>query len=286
MSESRQVAIVVADDHIGVAHALTSLLGRFYATLPAANSIPQLRSLLQEWTGSSQASGAQLVVLLDLEFPGGEDGLEALPDLRRGFPGVRFVVHSAREQQTIVRTAMLEGADGYVAKACGIAELRQAIASAVAGRPKVLLGSGVEPTLGGGATSRAPLDACPPPGPGLPSGREAPPGDRRCAGYFAVRGRSGRDSIATSVWGATGRGDRLGDVSGKVSVRPPEPREYSYGLSQDLRWRGCLACVDAILASEPTFPRACESPDGVHPRVMADLAETCRLEPRLGTVPE
>ena len=157
MSESRQVAIVVADDHIGVAHALTSLLGRFYATLPAANSIPQLRSLLQEWTGSSQASGAQLVVLLDLEFPGGEDGLEALPDLRRGFPGVRFVVHSAREQQTIVRTAMLEGADGYVAKACGIAELRQAIASAVAGRPKVLLGSGVEPTLGGGLHPERPL---------------------------------------------------------------------------------------------------------------------------------
>jgi protein-disulfide isomerase len=40
------------------------------------------------------------------------------------------------------------------------------------------------------------------------------------------------------------------------------------------------AGVDAMLASEPTFPRACGSPDGVHPRVMSDLAETRRLELR------
>ncbi len=38
--------------------------------------------------------------------------------------------------------------------------------------------------------------------------------------------------------------------------------------------------VDAMLASEPTFPRVCGSPDGVHPRVMSDLAETRRLKLR------
>ncbi len=69
-------------------------------------------------------------VLLDLSMPG-MDGLEAIPEIRRGRPDIAIVILSGFSASRMERKARERGADGYVEKGTPIADLRQVVRDAV-----------------------------------------------------------------------------------------------------------------------------------------------------------
>ena len=72
-------------------------------------------------------------VLLDLSMPD-MDGLEAIPEIRKGDPDVAIVVLSGFSADRMGGPALERGADGYVEKGTPIQELRDATRTAVAQR--------------------------------------------------------------------------------------------------------------------------------------------------------
>ena len=69
-------------------------------------------------------------VLLDLSMPG-MDGLEAIPEIRRGRPEIAIVILSGFSASRMERKARERGADGYVEKGTPMADLRQVVREAV-----------------------------------------------------------------------------------------------------------------------------------------------------------
>jgi DNA-binding NarL/FixJ family response regulator len=72
-------------------------------------------------------------VLLDLSMPD-MDGLEAIPEIRKGDPDVAIVVLSGFSADRMGPPSIERGADGYVEKGTPIQELRDATRAAVAKR--------------------------------------------------------------------------------------------------------------------------------------------------------
>jgi DNA-binding NarL/FixJ family response regulator len=72
-------------------------------------------------------------VLLDLSMPD-MDGLEAIPEIRKGAPDVAIIVLSGFSADRMGRPALERGADGYVEKGTPIQELREITRDAVAAR--------------------------------------------------------------------------------------------------------------------------------------------------------
>jgi DNA-binding NarL/FixJ family response regulator len=72
-------------------------------------------------------------VLLDLSMPD-MDGLEAIPEIRRGDPDVAIIVLSGFSADRMGPPSLERGADGYVEKGTPIQELRDATRLAVAKR--------------------------------------------------------------------------------------------------------------------------------------------------------
>lgn len=72
-------------------------------------------------------------VLLDLSMPG-MDGLEAIPEIRRGRPDVAIIILSGFSASRMENKARERGADGYVEKGTPMADLRDAVRRAVAER--------------------------------------------------------------------------------------------------------------------------------------------------------
>jgi DNA-binding NarL/FixJ family response regulator len=72
-------------------------------------------------------------VLLDLSMPD-MDGLEAIPEIRKGDPEVAIIVLSGFSADRMGGPALERGADGYIEKGTPIQELRDATRTAVAAR--------------------------------------------------------------------------------------------------------------------------------------------------------
>jgi DNA-binding NarL/FixJ family response regulator len=72
-------------------------------------------------------------VLLDLSMPD-MDGLEAIPEIRKGLPDVAIIVLSGFSADRMGPPSIERGADGYVEKGTPIQELRDATRRAVAKR--------------------------------------------------------------------------------------------------------------------------------------------------------
>jgi DNA-binding NarL/FixJ family response regulator len=121
--------ILVVDDHPLVMSALGQLL-------------PQLgRSVTMLGAGDRDEAYAMLaanpdvaLVLLDLALPGSR-GLELLGRLRRDFPRLPIAVLSATHDRATIESALASGARGFLAKTASGAELVDAVARLLDGRP-------------------------------------------------------------------------------------------------------------------------------------------------------
>ena len=89
-----------------------------HGAVQAAATLDEAATLLAE--------AGDAVLLLDLALPGA-DGFAGIGAMRARFPGLRIVVLAARGCQDETLRCLAAGALGYVAKAEGLAALRQAV---------------------------------------------------------------------------------------------------------------------------------------------------------------
>jgi two-component system response regulator NreC len=81
------------------------------------------------------------VLVLDLNMPG-PSSIEAIPEIRRRWPGTRIVVLTMQDDPSYARAALQAGADGYVLKESAEADLVAAVREVARG------GTYVNPALG------------------------------------------------------------------------------------------------------------------------------------------
>jgi DNA-binding NarL/FixJ family response regulator len=116
--------VIVADDHRMVAQSLAATLAGDYEVVGTAFSGEELQAI-----ASRQPADC---FLLDLMMPGG--GLELIPALRSLQPAAKIVIVTVLEDRVMAAAAMEAGADGFVPKVAGIAELKAAIGEVLVGR--------------------------------------------------------------------------------------------------------------------------------------------------------
>jgi len=148
------ITILLADDHKIFRESLRILLERHedFRIVDEAADGRQAVNLTGRWQPD--------VVVLDLAMPG-LNGLDVIRQIKERHPLVRVVVLSAYEEEGFVTRAFQFGADAYVFKEQSVADLVQAVRSAVAGqlyvsRPQGAAARGGSLELGGGP-SQAPL---------------------------------------------------------------------------------------------------------------------------------
>ncbi|ABA88646.1 helix-turn-helix transcriptional response regulator, LuxR family [Syntrophotalea carbinolica DSM 2380] len=127
MSEAQSITVFIADDHpilrIGLSMYLESkqnikIIGEADNGFDAVNAINQ---------------NPPDVVLMDVDMPG-LSGIEAIRVLRKTLPDMRIIVLSTYTKKEYIQEAMMEGANGYVAKNTKIDELIKIIEDFAAGR--------------------------------------------------------------------------------------------------------------------------------------------------------
>ncbi len=127
MNETRPVKVFIADDHpilrIGLSMYLESkqhikIVGEADNGFDAVNAINE---------------NPPDVVLMDVDMPG-LSGIEAIRVLRKTLPDLKIIVLSTYTKKEYVQEAMLEGANGYVAKNTKIDELIKIIEDFAEGR--------------------------------------------------------------------------------------------------------------------------------------------------------
>ncbi len=122
-----QIRLVLADDHVIVRQGL-------YALLEAQ---PDWRVVGQTGDGLEALDLAERlrpdVMVIDLMMPG-LGGLEVTRQVRQRAPGTRIIILSMHSGEPYVLEAFRNGADGYVLKASGVADLAQAVREVMAGR--------------------------------------------------------------------------------------------------------------------------------------------------------
>jgi DNA-binding NarL/FixJ family response regulator len=114
--------VILVDDHQIVRRGIKLLLeepsGEMQVVAEAA-SAPELFQVLEETEAN--------VVLLDLNLPGGMDGLEAISYLKGHYPDLKILILSMMDQEKYVAQAVAAGADGYLSKTSNQEELLQAL---------------------------------------------------------------------------------------------------------------------------------------------------------------
>jgi DNA-binding NarL/FixJ family response regulator len=97
------------------------------------------------------------VVLMDLTMPG-MNGMEAIIDIKRRYPGVRVLVLTLHKTEEFVLASLRAGADGYILKEATPGELRLAVRTVASGKTYLsqdVLGSVIsEDSSRGGALPR------------------------------------------------------------------------------------------------------------------------------------
>jgi DNA-binding NarL/FixJ family response regulator len=118
-------SLVIVDDHELVARGLANLLAPFYEIVGVVHSGRELLELL--------GKGPVDCVLLDLSMPD-QSGLEVLPQLKQGFPASKVIMVTMHADRWLVQESLRRGADGYITKDDGIAEVREAIDTVLSGK--------------------------------------------------------------------------------------------------------------------------------------------------------
>jgi two-component system NarL family response regulator len=118
--------IVIADDHPMLIDGVKKLLEEMEnveVTDIAANGL-QLISALRKTSAD--------IVLLDLQMPK-LDGIEALKIMKKDFPKLKIIVFTNYGQPRVVKEIKAAGADGFLLKSSGSAELKEAVAAVANG---------------------------------------------------------------------------------------------------------------------------------------------------------
>lgn len=125
--ETKQITIIVADDHKVVRQGLRAILEaepNFHVVGEAGNGLEVMR--LVERLGPN-------VLVLDLMMPS-LNGLEVARQVRKSSPNTQVVMLSMHRDESYVLEALKNGAAGYVLKDAGAEELIKAIREAAANR--------------------------------------------------------------------------------------------------------------------------------------------------------
>jgi DNA-binding NarL/FixJ family response regulator len=125
MSEDHDVRVVAVDSRDGRRQLIRRLLEHSFE--PAEIGEADSRTAAIELVGRCHPD----VVVLEIQMPL-EVGLDTIESLGRMSPRPRIVVYSFRQDAATVAAALDRGADAYVAKPAGSAELRAALAMAPA----------------------------------------------------------------------------------------------------------------------------------------------------------
>jgi two-component system response regulator NreC len=150
MSEANRITLVLADDHIVVRSGLRLLLeaeAGFTVLAESGDVDGTVRTVLGYKPD---------VLVLDLNMPGAQTSLEAMPRLAAASPATRVVILTMQDDPQFARVAMRAGALGYVLKEAADAELVEAVRRAAAGETYL------NPRLGA-ALAVAPREAAGPP---------------------------------------------------------------------------------------------------------------------------
>jgi two-component system response regulator NreC len=151
MSDANRITLVLADDHIVVRSGLRLLLeaeAGFTVLAESGDVDGTVRTVLGYKPD---------VLVLDLNMPGAQTSLEAMPRLAAASPATRVVILTMQDDPQFARVAMRAGALGYVLKEAADAELVEAVRRAAAGETYL------NPRLGA-ALAAAPREAAGPPG--------------------------------------------------------------------------------------------------------------------------
>lgn len=128
--------LLIADDHAQVGNSLKALLEPEYEVLGlVANGAEVLASVRRDPPDA---------LLLDLWMPG-RNGLDLLTDLRREFPEVRVIVLTMHADLIVAVEAMHRGAQAYLLKDSGYAELEEALREVFNGKAYLSPRINVEP---------------------------------------------------------------------------------------------------------------------------------------------
>jgi DNA-binding NarL/FixJ family response regulator len=125
------VKVLLVDDHTlvrrGLAYVVKSCLPE--AEVKEAEGTDQAIEMLKAETVD--------VALVDIRMPG-RDGLELLREIKATWPEIAVIILSTYDTATYVKTALGEGADGYMLKDATPEDLDQAIRVAISGGGNVL----------------------------------------------------------------------------------------------------------------------------------------------------
>ncbi|NPV60610.1 MAG: response regulator transcription factor [Actinobacteria bacterium] len=126
MEGSKNIRLLVAEDHAGVRQALVKMIGLqgdMEVVGEAADGQEAVRLAL---TLSPD------VVLLDVRMPG-MDGVRVIQELRRSGCTARIIVLSAHEDESYISDAVKSGADSYLLKGMSMRAVIDAVRSVVGG---------------------------------------------------------------------------------------------------------------------------------------------------------
>jgi len=143
------ISIVVVDDHAIVREGLVALLSAMEGTrvVGSAADAPEALAVVAEQRPD--------VVVMDIQMPGGLDGIEATRRITSTYADVRVVMLTMNEDDDTVLSAIRAGASGYLLKGSGAEEVLAAVRAAssggmvfgarLAGKVAGLFGSGPAP---------------------------------------------------------------------------------------------------------------------------------------------
>ena len=139
--------LLLVDDHPALTQGLAALFAQEPDLVVAGQfgSSPELLAFLE-----ARPAPAADVLLLDLHLPPPLDGLQLLPQLRRGWPALRVLVFSSAVSGALVAQVAAAGAHGFLNKAVEADELLAAIRAVAAGQ-RVFPGAAPRPAYGGNA---------------------------------------------------------------------------------------------------------------------------------------
>ena len=127
MQESRQIRILLAEDHAIVREGLRSLLEKQ----------PEIEIVCEAEDGRGAVERAREllpdVVIMDITMPN-LNGVEATRQITKEFPQIKIIALSVHSNRGFVADMLEAGASGYVLKECLFDELIQAIQAVLAGK--------------------------------------------------------------------------------------------------------------------------------------------------------